>query len=201
MRRALLLLALLLLSGCLKRGDSLEPLITITEPRSGAVRSAEGLTIKGYAYDDEGIRAIRVDNTDLLSNDAYTSERGKKLVQFEFRPREVAEGRWASTIMVEDVTGESTTLPYPLEIDLTGPTLQLDPLTRLQDGRLQVSGTARDNYRLRRILVNDTPFPVEAVDEKLFSYTLDAASLDAEGGVTLIAEDEAGNRTSERLVP
>ena len=189
-----------LLSGCAGRGDSLEPLITITDPRSGTVRTADGLTIRGYAYDDEGIRAIRVDGTDLLSYDAYAGERNKKLVQFEFRPREVAEGRWASTIVVEDVTGQTTTLPYPLQIDLTAPTLTLEPLTRLQDGQLQVSGTARDNYRLRSVIVNDTSFPTEAVDEKLFSYTVDANALTG-GAVTVVAEDEAGNRTSESLTP
>ncbi len=200
MQRFLLILALGgLLSGCLERSDSLEPLITITEPRSGTVRTSEGLTIKGYALDDEGIRAIRVDGTDLLSYDAYRGERDKKLVQFEFRPNKVSEGRWASTIIVEDVTGRTTTLPYPLQIDLTAPTLALDPLTRLQDGRWQVSGTARDNYRLRRLFIGDAPFPAEGVAEKLFSYTVDA--LDANGSVTVVAEDEAGNRVSERLTP
>ena len=160
MRRSFLftLFIFSLLSGCAGRGDSLEPLITITDPRSGTVRTADGLTIRGYAYDDEGIRAIRVDGTDLLSSDAYAGERNKKLVQFGFRPQEVAEGRWASTIVVEDVTGQTTTLPYPLQIDLTAPTLALEPLTRLQDGQLAGLGhrqgqlSAKKHYRQRHVL-------------------------------------------------
>ena len=48
------------LAGCLNRTDSLAPVVSITDPRSGATRTTEDLVIAGYALDDEGIAAIRV---------------------------------------------------------------------------------------------------------------------------------------------
>ena len=61
----------LALSACVERSDSLAPLVNITFPRSGTVRSAENLQISGYALDDEGIRSLRVNGLDLLGARIY----------------------------------------------------------------------------------------------------------------------------------
>lgn len=188
---ALLLVAL---SGCFERADSLAPLINISNPRSGTVRTADNLTISGYAVDDEGIAAIRVDDVDLLDFPIFQSERGKKLIEFGFRPQQINEGRWASTITVEDVSGRSTRLDYTLEIDTVPPTLDLDPVQRLDDGRLRISGIARDNNLLARIAVAGVEVSVLPVSEKAFS--LDVA---VNGNTTIIVEDEAGNRLTREI--
>lgn len=188
---ALLLVAL---SGCFERADSLAPLINISNPRSGTVRTADNLTISGYAVDDEGIAAIRVDDVDLLDFPIFQSERGKKLIEFGFRPQQINEGRWASTITVEDVSGRSTRLDYTLEIDTVPPTLDLDPVQRLDDGRLRISGIARDNNLLARIAVAGIEVSVLPVSEKAFS--LDVA---VNGNTTIIVEDEAGNRLTREI--
>ncbi|MDZ7705631.1 MAG: hypothetical protein U5L04_14245 [Trueperaceae bacterium] len=188
---ALLLVAL---SGCFERSDSLAPLITISNPRSGTVRTAENLTISGYAVDDEGIAAIRVDEFDLLSSPIFQSDRGKRLVEFGFRPQQITEGRWASTIIVEDVSGRSTRLDYTLEIDATPPTLDLDPVQRLGDGRLRISGIARDNNLLARIAVAGIEVSVLPVSEKAFSL-----DVTVDGSATIIVEDEAGNRLTREI--
>lgn len=188
---ALLLVAL---SGCFERADSLAPLINISNPRSGTVRTADNLTISGYAVDDEGIAAIRVDDVDLLDFPIFQSERGKKLIEFGFRPQQINEGRWASTITVEDVSGRSTRLDYTLEIDTVAPSLDLDPVQRLSDGRLRISGIARDNNLLARIAVAGIEVSVLPVSEKAFS--LDVA---VNGNTTIIVEDEAGNRLTREI--
>ncbi len=184
-----LFVASIFLSGCFTRPDSLAPLINISNPTSGTVRSAENLTISGYAVDDEGIVAIRVDEVDLLSFPIFQGERGKRLVEFGFRPQQITEGRWASTIIVEDSSGRSTRLDYTLEIDATAPTLDLDPVQRLSSGRLRVSGIARDNNILERIAVAGIEVSVGSVSEKAFSL-----DVEVDGTTQVIVEDEAGNR-------
>lgn len=194
----LLLLLSLLLTGCLERSDSLAPIVTVTSPANGTVRSADNLIISGYAMDDEGIVAIRVDQDDLLAFPIFQNERGRRLVQFGFRPRQIDEGQWQSDIVVEDVSGNVTTLRYILEIDTTPPTLELSPLQNLGGGRLRVTGTARDNQLLERITINDTILSFAAVQERPFSLDFDSAGLDS---VTVRVRDQAGNETAQTLTP
>ena len=190
------------LAGCLTRGDSLAPIITITNPTSGAVRTAENLTVTGYVLDDDGVAAIRVrvpggGEQDLLADPVYASERGKRLVQFQFRlGGAITDGRWQAHITAEDVSGRLSTLDYELEIDTTPPTLELNELEALPGNRLRVSGVARDNLQLASVTINDISLPVGQVSERYF--TLDVPEADT---VTVVARDEAGNTTRRQLSP
>jgi hypothetical protein len=186
-----------LLTGCLERTDALAPIVTVTSPANGTVRSADNLIISGYAMDDEGIVAIRVDQDDLLAFPIFQNERGKKLVQFGFRPQQIDEGQWESDIVVEDTSGFVTTLRYVLEIDTTPPTLDVT-LQSLGAGRVRVTGTARDNQLLERITINDTILSFAAVQERPFSLDFDSAGLES---VTVRVFDQAGNETVQTVTP
>jgi len=188
----------LALTGCLERTDALAPIVTVTSPANGTVRSADNLIISGYAMDDEGIAAIRVDQDDLLAFPIFQNERGKKLVQFGFRPQQIDEGQWESDIVVEDTSGFVTTLRYVLEIDTTPPTLTLSPLQNLGGGRVRVTGTAQDNQMLERISVNDTVLSFAAVQERPFSVDLSSEGLDS---ISVQVRDQAGNETVQTVTP
>jgi hypothetical protein len=187
-----------LLSSCLERDDSLAPIITITSPANGTVRSADDLRIFGYAMDDEGIVAIRVDQDDILTFPIYQNEYGRDLVRFGFRPNLVNEGQWQSNIEVEDSNGNITTLQYILEIDTTPPVLELSPLVNLGSGRWRVTGTASDNQLLERISINDTVLSFAAVQERPFSLDVDSEGLSE---VTVLVRDQAGNEVVQTLTP
>lgn len=191
------LLALaLLLSACLRRADSLSPIVAITNPTSGTVRSAANLTISGYALDDAGVSAIRVNGQDLLASDVYKGERGKKLVQFQFIPRKVDQGQWAAKIEVEDAGGRTTTLPYTLQIDTTKPTLKLNGLEPVDSTHVRVSGEAADNFMLASVTVEGTELLYAPTKDKAFSLTIAKKS-----AITVTAEDQAGNKTTQTLHP
>ncbi|MEM6432227.1 MAG: hypothetical protein AAF708_23515 [Deinococcota bacterium] len=193
-----ILITSIVLTGCLERGDSLAPIVTITSPANGTVRSADNLIISGYAMDDEGIVAIRVDQDDLLGFPIFQNERGKNLVQFGFRPRQINEGQWQSDIVVEDGNGNMTTLQYILEIDTTPPVLELSPIINLGGGRWRVTGTASDNQLLERISINDTVLSFAAVQERPFSLDVDAEGISE---VTVLVRDQAGNEVVQVLSP
>lgn len=195
-RPSLALFLILLLSGCLTRGDSLAPIVTISDPRSGTVQTAEDLVVRGYAMDDEGISAIRVNETDLLSSPIYEGIRGKKLVRFGFNTPDINEGQWTVTLTVEDTSGRVTIKPYTLEIDKTPPVLELGAVSSLADGRLRVAGVVRDNTQLRKVSVNEAELALGAVGEHSFSLTIAASD-----SVTITVEDSAGNRTAETFTP
>lgn len=187
-------LALLpLLAGCMSRPDSLAPIVSITEPKSGAVRTAERLEIRGYAMDDEGIRSIRVDGSELLDAEAYRQERGKKLILFRFGIRGLTEGERTTRIVVEDTRGRSSTLDFELRIDTTPPTVELTT-TALPDGGLRVSGTARDNTSVSAIQIADSPMQFIAGPEVPFSI-----DVTADDGATITVTDSAGNATTRPL--
>ena len=182
----------LALSACVERSDSLAPLVNITFPRSGTVRSAENLQISGYALDDEGIRSLRVNGLDLLGARIYEGQRGKKLVRFAFIPQAVGEGQWDSTIEVTDVDGRVTNLNFPLEIDTTPPTLEITGVEGLDEGRVRVAGIARDNDQVGRINVGGTD--ISFIPSKQVSFSLDAA----QEGLEITVSDQAGNQITEQ---
>jgi hypothetical protein len=186
----------LMLTGCLQRSDSMAPIITITSPTSGAVRTADNLTVRGYVFDDDGVAAIRVNGQDLLSHPLYASRRGKRLVDFGFSNVNLQEGRWSVRIEAEDTRGRITTLDYELQIDVTPPTLELNPLEPLSGNLLRVSGVARDNLMLASITVNDVQIPVGQVKERIFTVDIPRAST-----VTVTVKDQAGNVITRQLSP
>ncbi len=148
---------LLLLSGCLTREDSFEAVLSITEPKAGTARSTEVIDVYGYALDDAGIVAIRVDGSDLFNAPQFATERGKKLVHFGFRGQARGEGELTYLIEVEDADGNVTSLNYSLTVDVTPPTLELTA-TPLGGGSFNLSGIARDNMSVSVIRIGGVPY-------------------------------------------
>lgn len=188
-----LLASVLLLSGCMSRPDSLAPIISITEPKSGATRSSEVLHIYGYALDDRGVAAIRVNGTDLLQFEENRAARGTSLVQFAFQGRPDREGDVEFLIEVEDMSGRVSVLPYTLRIDTTPPSLELDA-EALGGNRYRIRGVARDNTAVSTIRLGGQPLQFVPAPETTFEF-----------GNILLNEplvevvDSAGNRVERSL--
>jgi hypothetical protein len=184
----------LLLSACLQRGDAMPPTVSIREPRSGTTRTTADLRIIGYAFDDEGIEAIRVDGIDLMATSTYAGERGKRLVEFSFTIRDLSDGDVTVQIEAQDDGGRVTSLPYRLRLDSTPPTIELGAITPLGNGRVRVEGVARDNTTLALIRVNGVPITFTPAAEHAFR--VDVAAV--ENG-EVVVEDAAGNATTQAL--
>jgi len=198
MARAVVTSALLALAGvlsaCVERGDAMPPTVAIREPRSGTTSTTENLRIVGYAFDDAGIAAVRVDGVDLLATPAYASERGKRLVEFFFTIRDLTDGDVTVLIEAEDTQGRVTVMPYRLRLDSTPPTLELTAVTSLGSGRLRVEGIARDNTLVISVLINGIPLAFTPAPE--YAFRVDVADV-ADGEV--VVEDAAGNVTRRPL--
>ncbi len=186
--------ALLLMTACVERGDAMPPTVSIREPRSGATSATENLRIVGYAFDDEGVAAVRVDGVDLLATSAYESERGKNLVEFFFTIRDLTDGDVTVLIEAEDAGGRVTVMPYRLRLDSTPPTVELTSVTSLGSGRLRVEGVVRDNTQVTSVLINGIPLAFTPAPEHAFR--VDVADV-ADGEV--VVEDAAGNVTRRPL--
>ncbi len=196
--RGLLVTALLVLvllgTGCLQRSDSLAPMLSIREPHSGATSTSANLRIVGYAMDDDGIAAIRVDGVDLLATSAYASERGKQLVEFFFTIRDLSDGDVTVTIEAEDLHGRVSVLPYRLRLDGTPPTLELTSVTSIGGGRVRVEGVVRDNTAVTSVRINGVPLQFTPTSE--YAFRVDVA--DVQDG-EVVVEDAAGNVTRRPL--
>lgn len=194
--RAALSFALVALftTGCLQRGDAMPPTVSIREPRSGTTRTTADLRIVGYAFDDEGIAAIRIDGLDLMGTPTYAGERGKGLVEFSFTIRDLTDGEVTVLIEAQDLGGRVTSYPYRLRLDSTPPVLELGAVTALAGDRVRVEGVARDNTALASIQVNGVPLAFTPGPEHAFR--VDVAAV-ANGEV--VVEDAAGNVTRRSL--
>lgn len=181
-------LLLALLSACAGRGDSLAPMITITEPQSSAVRAGSELTIIGYAMDDDGVTSIRVDGTELLEASALAGERGKKLINFGFRPQQVREGQWRSEMTVTDSDNRVTTKTLTLEVDGTPPTVEITGIEALDGGFNRISGIARDDDQVSSIRVGESPLSFTPAPQVSFNF-------DTAGDINVTVTDAAGNVT------
>lgn len=193
-RAALAGAALLALSACVHRTDSMAPTIAITEPRSGTTRSSDDLRISGYALDDAGIASIKVDGADLMQDSLYASERGKRLVQFAFTKPNLQDGELRLVLEVTDVNGRSSLERYVLTLDATPPTVELTKVESVAGGRIRVEGVARDNMRLSSIRINGVPLAFTPGTEYSFSVIVDAVS---DGQI--VVEDSAGNTATKDL--
>ncbi|MCH2666639.1 MAG: hypothetical protein MKZ59_01515 [Deinococcales bacterium] len=184
------------LSGCLKRTDSLAPIVSITNPPSGATRTTENLVIGGYALDDEGIVSIRVNGGDLMSDfgkESYVTEIGMKLVQFKFRALQEQEGEIISLIEVEDTSGRTSRLTHKLVVDATAPTLEFE-VTELENGRFRVQGLAQDNLSVQSVRV--AGIPLQFIPSRNHQFTIDFIPDDQ---TTIEVIDGAGNRYTQPL--
>jgi len=141
----------------MSRSDSFSTVLTITEPQAGTSRSTEQIEVFGYAMDDSGIMAIRVDGNDLFDSPQFASERGKQLVHFGFRGQARGEGQLTYVIEVDDGDGTTTTLDYSITVDVTPPTLEFEAVP-LGNGAFNISGTARDNTQVSSIRIGGVPF-------------------------------------------
>jgi hypothetical protein len=184
----------LLLSACDGRGDAMAPQVAIREPRSGTTSTTENLRIVGYAFDDEGIRALRVDGVDLLATPAYAGENGKRLIEFFFTIRNLSDGDVTVVIEAEDVRGQVTVLPYRLILDSTPPTLDILSTTTLSNGRLRIEGVARDNTLVTSVLINGIPLAFTPAPEHAFRVDVTPVA-----GGEVVVEDAAGNVTRRSI--
>ena len=176
------------LSGCAGRGDALAPVVTVTEPQGTTVKAESDLQIVGYALDDVGVASILVDGTEILDAPGYVGERGKKLINFGFRPRQVREGLWRSEIVVTDVDGRKTALNFPLEIDGTPPTVTLTGVEGLGNRRTRVSGVARDNDLVSKITAGGVARSFTPAAQVAFTFETDS-------DIEITVTDQAGNVT------
>ena len=192
----ILAVALLLapITGCMTRSDALAPIISIYEPKSGTTRSVQDLRVYGYAMDDEGIVAIRVNGTNILENQAYATERGKRFIEFGFQPLDVTEGENSNIIEVEDETGRTSLLNFTLSIDTTPPTLEISSSQPVDGNRVRVAGVARDNNQVTSVRINGEPLQFTSSDEVLFELVVPRID-----GGTVVVEDSAGNVTRRGL--
>jgi len=183
-----------LVSSCTGRGDSTPPIVAITDPKSGTTRTAEDLTITGYAMDDFGIASIKINGTDVMANSAYATERGKRLVRFRFTVGGLKDGDVTTHIVVDDVNGRTATLDYHLTIDNTPPTVDLTKVASAGSGQLHVEGEAKDNNRVASITVDGQPLAFTPGPDVPFSV-----DVPAQAGGKIVVEDSAGNTTSRPL--
>jgi hypothetical protein len=181
------------LTACINRRDAMAPMITIVSPANGTARNADNITVYGYAMDDEGIRAIRVGNTDILATDFYNGERGKRLIQFGFRPVQQND-KFVANIVAEDNSGRTTTLPYELIIDITQPTLELSEVTNLGNGFIRVAGVARDDNTVQSIVIAGQALSFIPQAEQ--SFNIDVPTSET---MNIVVTDSAGNETSQPL--
>jgi hypothetical protein len=186
----------LLLSGCLGRSDAIPPMVGIREPKNGTTNASNDLRIVGYAMDDQGVEAVRVNGVDLLDSAVYAGERGKRFVEFAFAMPNLNDGLSTSRIEVEDVTGRKAVLNYDLQIDNEPPTLEIVAFERRENGRIAVEGVARDNLRVSGITINNVPVQFTPATEHRFELNLPAGDPDV-----VLVEDGAGNRIERVLEP
>ncbi len=177
------------LSACAGRGDALAPVVTITEPQGGAVRAGTELRIVGYAMDDVGVASIKADGAELLDYPALAGERGKKLINFGFRPQQVREGLWRSQLTVTDVDGRTTGLTLPLTIDGAPPTVDITGVEGLADGRRRVSGVARDDDLVKSVMIGENMLSLSPAVQVSFTFPTD-------GTLSVTVTDQAGNVTT-----
>jgi hypothetical protein len=174
----------------------MEPMITIVEPANGTTKNTGtngALTVRGYAMDDVGVRAIRVGETDLLADDYYKNDRGKKLIQFAFQAR-LTTDRFSQNITVEDTSGRTKTLPYELVIDTVPPTIEITEATDLGNGTMRVVGIARDNIAVQSIDIAGSALPFIPQAEQPFNTDVPTSE-----NMQITVTDSASNTVSQPL--
>jgi hypothetical protein len=184
-----------LLAGCVERGDAMPPMLTIREPSSGITAATENLQVVGYALDDTGIVAIRVNGGDLLEHPSLADQRGNRLIEFRFlTPAWVAGVDYTFTIEAEDLSGQITSIHYQLRLDDQRPVIELTSVSPLGGGRLRIAGIARDDTLLSSIVVAGVPLAFSPAAEHVFRIDVTAAA-----GAEIVVTDAAGHSTRRSL--
>jgi hypothetical protein len=169
------------------------PMVTIVSPANGTTKNSGNLTVRGYAMDDGGIRAIRVGDADLMTSDVLKNDRGKKLVEFAFKAS-LNTDKFSTIITVEDNSGKTTTLPYELAIDTTLPTIEVTEATDLGNGTMRVVGIARDNTAVQSIDIAGVVLSFIPQAEQPFNSDVPTSE-----NMQVVVTDSAGNSTSQAL--
>jgi hypothetical protein len=181
------------LSSCISRRDAMAPMVTIVSPANGTTKNSGDLTVRGYAMDDGGIRAIRVGNADLMTFDVLKNDQGKKLVEFAFEVKNLVNS-FSQNIVVEDMSGRTTTLPYELVIDTTPPTIEVTEARDLGNGTMRVVGTARDNIAVQSITIAGVPLSFIPQAEQPFNLDVPTSEM-----MEIVVVDSAGNAVPQPL--
>jgi len=192
MRRYLPLLLLFLSAGCSRSGDAMAPLLGITQPRSGAESEGQKVTVEGYAFDDSGVKSVRVGGQEVLPQ----TERGRKLVQFRFLVEAKKGGQVELELEARDADGQVRKLTLPLTLDTEKPKLVLERIELTEDKLLRIVGKATDDVEVDRVVVKYgrtfSRLPLPRGREVGFMIQVPANS------ATVIAVDAVGQRV-ERL--
>lgn len=143
---ALLLLAPLL-GGCARTADTFAPRIMVTSPDGGGVSRARSFTIRGYAFDDQGVTQITVNGRPIPIQPG-----SRKIARFEFTTQ-VAGGRGQYTIGARDAAGNRSTFVLPVTVDGTPPVIQVTRVERDRNA-VRVTGVATDDNRVAEVSVD-----------------------------------------------
>jgi hypothetical protein len=183
-----------LFAACARERDTFNPQIVITDPVGGVVTKDKQLTVRGYAWDDRGVEHLFVTGAstpvDLLAEPAFSKERGKKVVPFEFLASAKATGKVAYALRAVDLEGREGRRELELTVDTTPPKLQF----RLEgrERTVAVVGKASDNQKVVQVLVNGEPANVPPGSEVDFYVEVRRSAR-----ITIVAQDGAGNTTKE----
>ncbi|KGQ21713.2 hypothetical protein [Thermus filiformis] len=189
MRRHPLLL-LLLLAACARPAGP-PPQLGLVEPLGGGVAPGKDVLARGYAFDEAGVRSVRVQGQEVLPEE----EVGKKLVEFRFRLKAPTSGRVEVVLEAEDTGGQVRTLRLPLVLDAQPPRIVVEG-REAKDGLLRVYGRVEDNVGVERVVLQQGGrFSALALPKG----TSVPFALEVSKGAVLIAIDAAGNRASRPL--
>jgi hypothetical protein len=180
------LASLLLLGGCARQADEFPPKVMITEPAAGAFSRTTSTVVRGYALDDHGIAAIRVNGTPL-----GLSGGSRKIVPFAFRTS-VNANRANYEIQVTDTSGLSTKAELPLRFDPNPPKIDVSKVERDGD-TLRISGVATDDSRVASVVVDGSRLGVAPGQKVPFYAEATGAS------VEVVVTDAAGNTARQRV--
>lgn len=191
----MLMLSILLLAGCSRRGDAMAPLLGITQPRSGAVSEGQKVTVTGYAFDDSGVASVRADGQEVLPR----QEAGKKLVHFGFLVEAKKGGKLELKVEAQDTSGQVRKLTLPLTLDTQKPKLTLERVELTEDKLLRIVGKATDDVEVDRVVVKYgktySRLPLPKGKEVSFMIQVPAKS------ATVIAVDAVGQRVEKVAKP
>lgn len=199
---------------CQRPSDTQPPLIGITQPKSG-VLSQKALRVEGYALDDTGVRSVKAMGQELLT----ARTRGQKLARFSFRVQAPSSGKFEVKVEATDNQGQVRTVRLPLVLDARPPEIRVERVERVfkeispaqtrrnVDGTteeipaqteaiLQISGKVFDDTGVDRVTIqyDGTFVPLSLPKGQEVSFYVDELPTRR---ATIIAVDNAGNRTSQ----
>ncbi len=148
MRRAPLLLLLLLFTACGARPDETPPFIGVISPGGGAIAKGKGVEVTGYAFDDTGVESVTASGTEVLAK----GQRGRRLVRFRFRLEAPKAGEVRVPLVARDKAGHRREKTLTLVLDEAPPKVRVERVEAVDD-RMRVVGVATDDVEVDRVVV------------------------------------------------